>query len=40
MSTRRLRTRFKVITAVGLGALLSILGAAAALANNGPGPWP
>ena len=40
MQTRRLRIRFKVISAVGIGALLSILGAATALANHGPGPWP
>jgi hypothetical protein len=40
MSTRRLRKVFKVITAVGIGALMGILGAASALANHGPGPWP
>lgn len=40
MSTRRLRSLFKVIMAVGIGALLSILGAASALADNGPGTWP
>jgi len=40
MQTRRLRTKFKLISAVGIGALMSILGAATALANHGPGPWP
>lgn len=40
MSTRRRRSLFKFITAVGIGALMSILGAASALANHGPGPWP
>jgi hypothetical protein len=40
MSTRRLRMRIKVITAIGIGALMSILGAMSALANHGPGPWP
>ena len=40
MSTRRLRRLFKLITAVGIGALLSVLGAASALADHGPGPWP
>jgi hypothetical protein len=40
MSTRRVRTLFKVVTAVGIGALMSALGVVSALANNGPGPWP
>jgi hypothetical protein len=40
MSTRRLRRLFKVITAVGIGALMSVLGLASAMANDGPGPWP
>ena len=40
MSTRRMRTLFRFITAVGIGALMSILGAGSALASHGPGPWP
>lgn len=40
MSTRRMRSLFKIIAAMGIGALSSILGAASALGNNGPGPWP
>jgi hypothetical protein len=40
MSTRRMRSLFKIITAVGIGALMSILGVASALADHGPGPWP
>jgi hypothetical protein len=38
--SRRLRTKFRLISAVGIGAVMSILGAATALANHGPGPWP
>ena len=40
MQIRRMRAIAKLITAVGLGAVMSILGAVSALANNGPGPWP
>jgi hypothetical protein len=40
MSTRRMRRLFKLITALGIGALMSVLGAASALADQGPGPWP
>jgi len=40
MNTRHLRRLFKVITAVGIGALMGMLGVASALANHGPGPWP
>lgn len=40
MSTRRVRRLFKVVAAVGIGALMSALGVSSALANNGPGPWP
>jgi hypothetical protein len=40
MRLRRLRSSIKFISAVGLGALLSILGAATTLADHGPGPWP
>ena len=40
MRLRRLRSSIRLITAVGLAGLLSILGAATTLANNGPGPFP
>jgi hypothetical protein len=40
MRSRRLRKLVRIITAVGLGAILSALGAATALADYGPGPWP
>jgi hypothetical protein len=40
MRLRRLRSSIRLITAVGLGGLLSILAAATALANHGRGPWP
>jgi len=40
MRLRRLRSSIKVISAIGLTGLLSILAAATALANQGPGMWP
>jgi hypothetical protein len=40
MSTRRLRTLIRMIVAVGTGALLTLAGAATALADHPPGPWP
>lgn len=40
MRSRRLRKLVRIIAAVGLGGLLSVLGAATALADNPPGPWP
>ncbi len=40
MQTRRLRSLIRLITAVGLGGLLSILGVATALADAGPPSWP
>jgi hypothetical protein len=40
MSTRHMRRLFKLITAVWIGALISVLGAASAFADKAPGPWP
>ena len=40
MQLRRLRSSIRLITAVGLAGLLSIIGAATALADYGPGSWP
>jgi hypothetical protein len=40
MQLRRLRSSIKFITAVGLAGLLSIVAAASALAEHGPGTWP
>ena len=40
MSTRGIRRRLQLLAAVGMGALLSLLGAAIAFADHGPGPWP
>jgi hypothetical protein len=40
MRLRRLRSSIRYITAVGLGALFSILAAATAFADRGPGPYP
>ena len=40
MSTRRMRALVRLIVAVGTGALLTLVGAATALADRPPGPWP
>jgi hypothetical protein len=40
MRTRRMRRLFRLITAVGTGALLTLVVAATALADRPPGPWP
>jgi hypothetical protein len=40
MSTRRMRRLFQLIAAAGTGALLTLVGAATALADHPPGPWP
>lgn len=40
MQLRRLRSSIRFITAVGLGALFSILAAATAFADHGPGTYP
>jgi hypothetical protein len=40
MQLRRLRSSIRLITAVGLAGLMSILAAATALADKGPPGWP
>jgi hypothetical protein len=35
-----MRRLFKLILAVGIGGLMSVIGATGAMANQGPGPWP
>ena len=40
MHTRRLRTLIRMIAAIGTGALLTLAGAATALADRPPSPWP
>jgi len=40
MRLRRLRSSIRLITAVGLAGLMSILAAATALADKGPPSWP
>jgi len=40
MRLRRLRSSLKLISAIGLAGLLSILAAATALADQGPISWP
>jgi hypothetical protein len=40
MSTRGMRRLFRLVTAIGIGTLMSVLGAALAFADHGPGPWP
>ena len=40
MRLRRLRSSIRLITAVGLAGLLSILGVASVLADKGPPSWP
>ena len=40
MQLRRLRSSFRLITAVGFAGLVSMLAAATAFADKGPVSWP